>query len=102
MEDQNQNKHSVTITIMGRKHTFANISPEEESVMRKAASMINEKVEGYRSKYEKMDGVDALCITSLIFVTQLIKEKKKSSSRDFEQRVEELNKNLEEYIKNIA
>lgn len=96
------NKHSITIDIVGKKHVFKQISPEEESFMRKAASMINSKVEEYMSKYEKISSHDALCITSLIYVTQLLKDRRKNSNNEFEKKLEDLNSNLEEYINNIV
>lgn len=94
-----ENRHRITINIAGKDQRFSNISPEEEEFMRMAAKMISSKVEDYKKKFDKLSDQDALSVTSLIFVTQLIKERRNNEAGDFEQRIAELNNTLDEYIK---
>lgn len=94
-----ENRHRITINIAGKDQHFSNITPEEEEFMRMAAKMISSKVEDYKKKFAKLSDQDALSVTSLIFVTQLIKERRNNEAGDFEQRISELNSSLDEYIK---
>ena len=61
--------------------------------------MITNKMDDYKKKYAGLSDQDALSVTSLIFVTQLIKERRNNSVGDFENRIAELNNTLDEYIK---
>jgi cell division protein ZapA len=47
------------------------IKREEEENIRKAAKLINEKIEYYKTKYEKRDIQDALSMVTLQFVLKL-------------------------------
>jgi cell division protein ZapA (FtsZ GTPase activity inhibitor) len=94
-----ENRHRITINIAGKDRHFSNIAPEEEEFMRMAAKMITNKMEDYKKKYAGLSDQDALSVTSLIFVTQLIKERRNNSVGDFENRIAELNNTLDEYIK---
>ncbi len=96
MED---NRHRITINIAGTDTHFSNITPEEEGYMRMAAKMITHKVEEYKGKFANLSVQDALSVTSLVFVTQLIKERRNNDVGDLEQRITELNNSLDEYIK---
>lgn len=93
------NRHRITITIAGKDQHFSNITPEEEEYMRLAAKMISSKVDDYKKKFTRLSDQDALSVTSLIFVTQLIKERRNNEADDFEKRIQELNSTLDEYIK---
>jgi cell division protein ZapA (FtsZ GTPase activity inhibitor) len=93
------NKHRITINIAGKDRTFSNMTPEEESLMRIAAKMVTSRVDEYKSKYAGLSDFDALSVTSLIFVTQLIKERRNNESGEFEQRIKELDSTLDEYLK---
>ena len=94
-----ENRHKITINIAGKDRTFSNTTPEEESYMRMAAKMITSKVDDYKKKYTGFSDHDALSITALTFVTQLIKERRNNDVGDLEQRIAELNNSLDEYIK---
>lgn len=93
------NRHRITITIAGKDQHFSNITPEEEEYMRLAAKMISSKVDDYKKKFTRLSDQDALSVTSLIFVTQLIKERRNNEADDFEKRIQELDSTLDEYIK---
>lgn len=94
-----ENRHRITINIAGKDQNFSNIAPEEEEFMRMAAKMISSKVDEYKKKYTRLSDQDALSVTSLIFVTQLIKERRNNDAGDFEQKISELCNSLDEYIK---
>ena len=92
-----ENRHRITINIAGKDQNFSNIAPEEEEFMRMAAKMISSKVDEYKKKYTRLSDQDALSVTSLIFVTQLIKERRNNDAGDFEQKISELSTSRDEY-----
>ena len=80
-----ENRHRITINIAGKDQNFSNIAPEEEEFMRMAAKMISSKVDEYKKKYTRLSDQDALSVTSLIFVTQLIKERRNNDAGDLQE-----------------
>ena len=97
-----ENRHRITINIAGKDQNFSNIAPEEEEIMRIAAKMINTRVDEYKSRFAHLSDQDAISISSLIFVTQLIKMKRNSEINEMEGRIKDLSDNLDEYIESIS
>ena len=95
-----EEKHRVQINFCGKNYAFQMISPEEESDMRSAVKMITQKIEGYKSKYANLLDFDALAISSLRFVSLMIKEKRNNTSNAFSDEIRVLNDRLQEYIDN--
>ncbi|MDR1725069.1 MAG: cell division protein ZapA [Bacteroidales bacterium] len=89
----------VTITIADRKYKVK-IQTDEEEVFRNASNLIKEKLEGYARLYAYKDKQDLLAMVLLEYVTQYIKIEEKRNFKDEEvtQRLEQLDRFLNEQI----
>lgn len=91
--------HKIQITIADKNYPFS-VNPDDEEVMRLAVKMISDRLGTYKNKYSISDNQDALAITVLQFVVQLIKERRNDQSGPVIQEIQFLNNQLDEYIKN--
>lgn len=91
--------HKIHIMIADRSYPFS-VSPDDEEVMRLAVKKISERLDTYKNKYSISDNQDALAITVLQFVVQLIKERRSDQSGAIVKEIQFLNNQLDEYIKN--
>jgi len=62
----------ITVKIVDRPYKMT-VSAEEEEVIRKAARLINEKIEEYANTYAFNDNQDLLAMVSLWFSTTSLK-----------------------------
>lgn len=96
MEGELQKIH---ITIADRSYPFS-IDLKDEEIMRLAAKKISERLDNYKSRYSITDNQDALAITVLQFVVQLLREKKNDVSGSVLKEIQFLDNQLDEYLKN--
>lgn len=90
-------KQSIQITIADKTYPFS-IVPEDEEVIRLAVKRISERLDSYKKKFSINDNQDALAVTVLQFVVQLIKEKKSDNSSLLLSEIQSLDNQLGEYI----
>jgi|SRR5574344_1680984 cell division protein ZapA (FtsZ GTPase activity inhibitor) len=95
-----EEKHRVKISFAGKEYSFQMISPDDEADMRSAAKKISQRMDMYKEKFANLADNDALAISSLMFVAQMIKEKRNESSEAFIEEINGLNDRLQEYIAN--
>ncbi len=93
-----ERKLSINVNVAGRNYSLT-IAMEEEENIRKAASIINEKVLKYRQKFANKDTQDFLAISSLQFVVKLIESEKNKDIEPLIDEIKDLNELLESYIK---
>ncbi len=89
----------INITIADRSYPFS-IDPDDEEVMRVAVKKISERLDSYKSRYSITDNQDALAITILQFVVQMVKERKTDVSGSVIKEIQFLDNQLDDYIKN--
>ena len=91
-------KLSIRVNIADRYYPLK-VERENEEKIRKAARMINEKVLQYKQRYTDKDVQDFLAMAALQFVTRVIEMEDRFDIQPLEQRLQELNEELEEYLK---
>ena len=91
-------KLSIRVNVADRYYPLK-VESENEERIRKAARMINEKVLQYKQRYLDKDVQDFLAMAALQFVTRIIETENKTDISPLEQKVQELNEELEEYLK---
>jgi cell division protein ZapA len=91
-------KLSIKVNVADRYYPLK-IERKDEEKIRKAARLINEKVSQYKQRYLDKDVQDFLAMAALQFVTRVIEMENKFDVQPLEQKVQELNEELEEYIK---
>jgi cell division protein ZapA (FtsZ GTPase activity inhibitor) len=65
--------HSIKVTIQGREYPV-NVTPENETLMRKAAQTINEQVKQFSSSYAITDPRDLLAMSALQLAFQQLEK----------------------------
>ncbi len=91
-------KLSIRVNVADRYYPLK-IERRDEEKIRKAARLINEKVLQYKQRYLDKDVQDFLAMAALQFVTRIIEMEEKTDISPLEQRLQEINDELEEYLK---
>jgi cell division protein ZapA (FtsZ GTPase activity inhibitor) len=91
-------KLSIRVNVADRYYPLK-IERRDEEKIRKAARLINEKVLQYKQRYLDKDVQDFLAMAALQFVTRIIEMEDKTDISPLEQKLQELNEELEEYLK---
>jgi cell division protein ZapA (FtsZ GTPase activity inhibitor) len=91
-------KLSIKVNVADRYYPLK-IERKDEEKIRKAANLINEKVLQYKVRYQDKDIQDFLAMAALQFVTRVIEMENNVTIAPFEQKLKELNEELEEYLK---
>jgi len=91
-------KLSIKVNVADRYYPLK-IERRDEEKIRKAARMINEKVQQYKQRYLDKDVQDFLAMAALQFVTRVIEMEDKTDTEPLGIKLQELNEELEEYLK---
>ena len=91
-------KLSIKVNVADRYYPLK-IERRDEEKIRKAARLINEKVIQYKQRYLDKDAQDFLAMAALQFVTRIIEMEEKFDVSPLEQKLQDLNEELEEYLK---
>lgn len=89
--------HKATIKIADKSFIF-HVTPEKESVYRRAAKRINDKIAFYQAKFSGRDTQDILSAVLLETMLSLISLEQKDAIGDDLRMLEQLNRRLDEYI----
>jgi len=98
MNETMDDKLSIKVNVADRYYPLK-IERSDEEKIRKAARLINEKVLQYKQRYLDKDVQDFLAMAALQFVTRIIEMEDKTDISPLEQKMQELNEELEEYLK---
>jgi cell division protein ZapA (FtsZ GTPase activity inhibitor) len=98
MNDTMDDKLSIKVNVADRYYPLK-IERRDEEKIRKAARLINEKVLQYKQRYLDKDVQDFLAMAALQYVTRIIEMEDKTDISPLEQKLQELNEELEEYLK---
>ena len=93
-----EEKLSIRINVADRYYPLK-IERKNEEKIRKATRLINEKVLQYKQRYQDKDAQDFLAMAALQFVTRLIEMEERNDMLPLEQKLQDLNEELEEYLK---
>jgi cell division protein ZapA (FtsZ GTPase activity inhibitor) len=91
-------KLSIKVNVADRYYPLK-IERKDEEKIRKAARLINEKVLQYKQRYLDKDVQDFLAMAALQFVTRVIEMEDKFDTSPLEQQLQDLNEELETYLK---
>jgi cell division protein ZapA (FtsZ GTPase activity inhibitor) len=91
-------KLSIKVNVADRYYPLK-IERKDEEKIRKAARLINEKVMQYKQRYLDKDVQDFLAMAALQFVTRVIEIEDKFDVLPLEQKLQELNEELDELLK---
>jgi cell division protein ZapA len=91
-------KLSIKVNVADRYYPLK-IERKDEEKIRKAARLINEKVLQYKQRYTDKDVQDFLAMAALQFVTRVIEMEDKFDVLPLHQQLQELNEELEAYLK---
>ena len=91
-------KLSIKVNVADRYYPLK-IERRDEEKIRKAARMINDKVQQYKQRYLDKDAQDFLAMAALQFVTRVIEMEDRSEAEPLGKRLQELTEELEEYLK---
>ena len=98
MNETMDDKLSIKVNVADRYYPLK-IERRDEEKIRKAARLINEKVLQYKQRYLDKDVQDFLAMAALQYVTRIIEMEDKTDISPLEQKMQELNEELEEYLK---
>lgn len=98
MNETMDDKLSIKVNVADRYYPLK-IERRDEEKIRKAARLINEKVLQYKQRYLDKDVQDFLAMAALQFVTRIIEMEDKTDISPLEQKLQDLNEELEEYLK---
>ena len=91
-------KLSIKVNVADRYYPLK-IERRDVEKIRKAARLINEKVLQYKQRYLDKDVQDFLAMAALQYVTRIIEMEDKTDISPLEQKLQDLNEELEEYLK---
>jgi cell division protein ZapA len=91
-------KLSIKVNVADRYYPLK-IERKDQEKIRKAARLINEKVLQYKQRYTDKDVQDFLAMAALQFVTRVIEMEDKFDVLPLQQQLQELNEELEAYLK---
>jgi len=89
---------SIRINVADRYYPLK-IERKDEEKIRKATKLINEKVLQYKQRYQDKDAQDFLAMAALQFVTRMIEIEERNDMLPLEQKLQDLNEELDEYLK---
>ncbi|HHJ10227.1 MAG TPA: cell division protein ZapA [Bacteroidetes bacterium] len=92
-----EEKFTIRVNVADRYYPLK-IDRLDEEKIRRAARMINEKVLQYKQRYADKDSQDFLAMAALQFVVKFIDCEKKTDIFPILEDIQELNKELEEYL----
>ena len=92
-------KLSINISLADRTYPLK-IDRAEEEKIRKAASLINQKLAQYKLRYRGKDSQDLLAMVVLQYATTNIEQEKKLSYSPLNQSIKDINSELETYLDN--
>ncbi len=92
-------KLTIRVNVADRYYPLK-IARQDEEKIRKAAKMINEKILMYKQKYSDKDTQDFLSMAALQYVVKIINYEEKSDISPILEEVQDLNRELEDYLKN--
>jgi cell division protein ZapA len=93
---------SIRITVADRPYPLRQPAAEEERI-RAAAKRVNERVMQYQQRYVQQDAQDALAITALQYMMKIMDyEELTEVSSPIVQGIQQLDKRLGDYLRNIA
>jgi cell division protein ZapA len=98
MNETLDDKLSIKVNVADRYYPLK-IERRDEEKIRKAARLINEKVLQYKQRYLDKDVQDFLAMAALQYVTRIIEMEDKTDISPLEQKLQDLNEELEEYLK---
>ncbi len=93
-----EEKLSIRINVADRYYPLK-IERKDEEKIRKATKLINDKVLQYKQRYQDKDAQDFLAMAALQFVTRLIEIEDRNDVLPLEQKLQDLNEELNEYLK---
>ena len=93
-----EEKLSIRINVADRYYPLK-IERKDEEKIRKATKLINEKVLQYKQRYQDKDAQDFLAMAALQFVTRLMEFEEKNDPLPLEQKLQDLNDELDEYLR---
>ena len=91
------NKLSIKVNIAERYYPLK-IDRDDEEKIRRAASLINDKVLQYKQRYVDKDTQDFVAMAALQFVIQNIELENKTDEAPFEESLKELNDELKSFL----
>ena len=91
-------KLSIKVNVAERFYPLK-IDRNDEEKIRKAAKMINEKVNQYKEKYADKDTSDFLAMAALQFVIRLLELEQLQEDKPVIDNIHKLNEKLKEVIK---
>jgi|SRR5512133_196624 cell division protein ZapA len=91
-------KLSIKVNVADRYYPLK-IERKDEEKIRKAARLINDRVLQYKQRYLDKDVQDFLAMAALQFVTRVIEMEEKLDVTPVHQQLQELNDELEAYLR---
>lgn len=91
-------KLSIKVNVADRYYPLK-IERKDEEKIRKAARLINEKVLQYKQRYLDKDVQDFLAMAALQFVTRVIEMEERIDVSPIQQQLQDLNEELETYLR---
>lgn len=89
----------INILVAGKRYSIM-IRRDEEEMFRKAAKRIDKKVMAYQGKYETpLEKQDILALIALQAVVEQLEMEEKNDMSPFEEKIQELDNELEKYLK---
>lgn len=89
----------INILVAGKRYSIT-IRRDEEEVFRKAAKWIDKKIMAYQSMYETpLEKQDILALIALQAIVEQLEMERKNDTSPFEIKIQELNNELEKYLK---
>ena len=92
-------KLTIRVNVADRYYPLK-IARQDEEKIRKAAKMINEKILMYKQKYSDKDVQDFLAMAALQYVVKVIDFEEMSDISPILVEVQDLNREMEEYLQN--
>jgi cell division protein ZapA len=93
-----EEKLSIKINIGDRFYPMK-IERNDEEKIRKAASIINDKINQYKQRYSDKDNFDFLAMASIQFALKAIESESSDEIGKFKNEINMLNEDMEKYIR---
>jgi cell division protein ZapA (FtsZ GTPase activity inhibitor) len=93
-----EEKLSIKVNVVDRYYPLKVDSKDEEKI-RKAAKLINERVQQYKLRYSDKDTQDFLAMAALQFVIKNIESEEQLDEQPLLDKLTEINSELEVYLK---
>ena len=90
-------KLSIRVNIADRYYPLK-VERKDEERIRKAAKLINEKLQQYKQRYTEKDMHDFLAMASLQFVTRVLEMEEKQDTAKLVSDIKQLNSELETFV----